>query len=65
MDFLWLVHEDTIIWAAFTRHKDALAFRKREFTEGYVPSVSRLPIYQSLADAPASQGGLLKEALAL
>lgn len=28
---IWLVFEDTIIWAAFTKRLDAYEFRRREF----------------------------------
>ena len=65
MSRLWVVHEDTIIWGAFTQRKDAYAFRKREFRGPIIPKVSPMPVYSSLSEAPTTNGDDLKEALSL
>jgi len=70
MKHVYLVAEDSIIWAAFPHRRMALAFKRREFgvcqPDGCVPvNIVRLPVYQTLEEAPTTKGDTLKPAASL
>jgi hypothetical protein len=55
---LYLVVEGSIIWAAFPKSEMATAFKRREFGTSKSGDVRiiRLPIYQTLEEAPTTKG---------
>lgn len=70
MKKLYLVVEGEIIWAAFPDRKMAVKFKRREFgdalPDGCVPvNIVRLPVYQTLEEAPTTSGNTLKAAAIL
>lgn len=62
MKRLFLVVEDSIIWAAFPRRAMALQFSIREFGADPPVQIVALPVYETLEKAPTTIGDSLKPA---
>lgn len=57
-NLVWVVCEESLIWAVFTNKRDAYEFRRREFIdrspEEYHPKIKSMKVYQSLSQAPTT-----------
>jgi hypothetical protein len=62
--YFWIVVEDTIIWAAFSTEEHAAAFASREFSREDPVHVVEVRVYDSVAEAPTTDGEDLQEAAA-
>lgn len=62
MKRLFLVVEDSIIWAAFPRRAMALQFAAREFGVESPTQIVPLAVYVTLEQAPTTHRGRLKAA---
>jgi hypothetical protein len=62
--YFWIVVEGTCIWAAFSTEEHAAAFASREFSREDPVHVVEVRVYDSIAEAPTTEGEDLQEAAA-